>query len=194
MDDGLLGSIQHLGNMVEITAVIEVIAQDKVLEIAITIELLIIVVSNWEETGLILSPQHRNAITPEVTARHGNDMTGGIIHHSAHNIAQSAVYISTCMMKLIYRQETIIKLLVTYFLHAISKSSMGANQDIAFILMEEFLKAYCLLFLVGSITKIIPLRHLPVGKEAILHQVSVLEGAADTLFRHSHHHLLVTVC
>ena len=120
MDDGLLGSIQHLGNMVEITAVIEVIAQDEVLEIAITVELLIIVVGYREETGLILCPQHRNAITSEVTARHGNNMTGGIIHHPAHNIAQSAVHISTSMMELIYRQEAIIKLLVTYFLHAVS--------------------------------------------------------------------------
>ena len=120
MNDGLLGSIQHLGNMVEITAVIEVIAQDEVLEIAITVELLIIVVGYGEETGLILSPQHRNTITSEVTTRHGNDMTGGIVHHPAHDIAQSAVHISTCMMKLIYRQETIIKLLVAYFLHAVS--------------------------------------------------------------------------
>ena len=120
MDDGLLGSIQHLGDMVEITAVIEVIAQDQVLEIAITVELLIIVVGYREETGLILCPQYRNAIASEVTARHGNNMTGGIIHHPAHNIAQSAVHISTCMMKLIYRQEAIIKLLVTYFLHAVS--------------------------------------------------------------------------
>ena len=95
MNDGLLGSIQHLGNMVEITAVIEVIAQDEVLEIAITVELLIIVVGYREETGLILSPQHRNAIATEVTARHGNDMTGGIVHHPAHDIAQSAVHIST---------------------------------------------------------------------------------------------------
>ena len=120
MDDGLLGSIQHLGNMVEITAVIEVIAQDEVLEIAITVELLIIVVGYREETGLIFCPQYRNTIASEVTARHGNNMTGGIIHHPAHNIAQSAVHISTCMMKLIYRQEAIIKLLVTYFLHAVS--------------------------------------------------------------------------
>ena len=120
MDDGLLGSIQHLGDMVEITAVIEVIAQDEVLEIAITVELLIIVVGYREETGLILCPQHRYAIATEVTARHGNNMTGGIIHHPAHNIAQSAVHISTSMMELIYRQEAIIKLLVTYFLHAVS--------------------------------------------------------------------------
>ena len=193
MNDGLLGSIQHLGNMVEITAVIEVIAQDEVLEIAITVELLIIVIGYREETGLILSPQHRNAIATEVTASHGNDMTGGIVHHPSHNITQSAVYISTCMMKLIYRQETIIKLLVAYFLHAVSECSMGANQNIVFILMEEFLKAYCLLFLVGSIAKVILLRHPPIGKEAILHQVSILERAADTLFWHSHHHLLDTL-
>ena len=120
-------------------------------------------------------------------------MTGGIVHHSAHDIAQSAVHISTCMMKLIYRQETIIKLLVAYFLHAVSESGMGANQDIVFILMEEFLKAYCLLFLVGSIAKVILLRYPPVGEEAILHQVGVLERAADTLFRHSHHYLLDTL-
>ena len=120
MDDGLLGSIQHLGDMVEITAVIEVIAQDEVLEIAITVELLIIVVGYREETGLILCPQYRNTIASEVTARHGNNMTGGIIHHPAHDVAQSAVHISTCMMKLIYRQEAIVKLLVTYFLHAVS--------------------------------------------------------------------------
>ena len=99
---------------------IEVIAQDEVLEIAITVELLIIVVSNREETGLILCPQHRNTITSEVTARHGNNMTGGIIHHPAHDVAQSTVHISTSMMELIYRQEAIIKLLVTYFLHAVS--------------------------------------------------------------------------
>ena len=67
---------------------------------------------------------------------------------------------------------------------------MGANQDIVFILMEEIFKAFRLLFLVVSIAKIILLRYPPVGEEAILHQVGVLERAADTLLWHSHHYLL----
>ena len=67
---------------------------------------------------------------------------------------------------------------------------MGTNQDIVFILMEEIFKAYRLIFLVFSIAKIILLRHPPIGEEAILHQVGVLERATDTLLRYSHYYLL----
>ena len=61
--------------MVEIRAMIEVIAQHEVLQIAIAVELLIIVIGDGIEAVLVLHPEHRNAVASEVAARHGYDVS-----------------------------------------------------------------------------------------------------------------------
>ena len=53
MDDGLLRCVQHLLDVLQIRAVIEVVAQHEVLQILIAIQLLIVVIGDGIETGFI---------------------------------------------------------------------------------------------------------------------------------------------
>lgn len=61
-------------NMVQIRTMIEVVAQYQILQVLIAIQLLIIIIGNGKEFGLILSPEHRYSIATKITARHGYNM------------------------------------------------------------------------------------------------------------------------
>ena len=120
VDDGLTVSIKHLADMVEIRAFIEVIAQHKILQILVAIELLIVVVAHGTEACLVLCTKHRNTIATEIAACHGYNMPSRVVHHTADCIAQSAVCISTSMVKLVNSQQTVVPVLIIQFLHGIT--------------------------------------------------------------------------
>ena len=75
VDDGFLVCIKHLTDVIQIRAMIEVVAKNKILQILIAIQLLIVIISNRKELGFILWPQNWYAITTKITTRHSDDMT-----------------------------------------------------------------------------------------------------------------------
>ena len=87
VDDGLFPRVKHFAYMVQVRAMIEVVAQHEILQILIAIQLLVIVIGDGTESGFILCPEHRDAVATEVTARHGHDMPSRVVHHPAHHIA-----------------------------------------------------------------------------------------------------------
>ena len=88
VDDGFLMRIKHLANMVQIRAMIEVVAKNKILQILIAIQLLIIVIGYRKEPRFVLSPQNGYAITAEIRASHGYYMSCRVVHHPADHITQ----------------------------------------------------------------------------------------------------------
>ena len=190
VDDGLLRRVQHLVDVVQVVATIEVIAQHQVFQILVAIQLLIVVVSHGIEPRLILLPQHGDAVTSEVRARHGDNMARRVVHHPSDHIAQIRRCIGTCVVKLVNRQQHIVKAVIREFLHAVAQRGMGTHQHLRCILSKELQEASLLVPLVLHVAQVIVGRHPPVGKEAMLPQVRVLERASDALFGHRHHHLL----
>ena len=190
VDDGLLRGVEYLGDVVEVTAVVEVVAQHEVLEIAVAVELLVVVVGDGMEARLVFGSQYGDAVATEVAAGHCHDVSRGVVHHAAHDVAQSAVCVGTGMVELVYCQEAVVELLVAYFLHAVAQGGMGADQNLCLVLLEELYKPLRLVALVAGIAEIEVWGYSPVGKEAVLHQVGVLEGPADAFLGYCHHHFL----
>ena len=193
MDDGLLRGVEHFANMVQIRSVIEVVAQDQILQILVTVQLLIIIVGNGIELRFILSPQYWYAVASEVRTCHRYDMSGRIVHHPAHHIAQVRVGICAGMVELVNRQQHMIERIVVQFLHTVTQGGMGTDQYLRPVILEELQEASFLIRFVLHIRQIEIGRHDPVGKEAAIHQIGILKRSADTLLRHSHHHLLNTL-
>ena len=190
MDDGFLRGVQHLTDMVQIVAMIEMITQHQVFQILVAVQLLIVVIGNGIEPGLVLYSQHGYAVAAEVRTRHRHDMPRRVVHHASHHITQIRVGISRGMVKFIDSQERVVEVLVRYLLHAIAQRGVGTHQNLCSRLTEEFYEAAFLVFLVLHIRQVEVGSHLPVGKESVGPQFRVLKRAPDALFRHRHHHLL----
>ena len=151
VDDGLAMGVQHLADMVEIYTLIEVITQHKILQILVAIELLIVVVAYGIEACLVLCTKHRNTIATEIAACHGYNMPGRVVHHTADCIAQSAVCISTGMVKLVNSQQTVVPVLIIQFLHGIAQCGMGTHQHLRFCFFaHELTKASSLVAFIAS--------------------------------------------
>ena len=188
MDNGLLRGVQHFTDVVQIVSMIEVITQHQILQIPIAIQLLIVVIGDRMESGLVLHSQHRNTIATKVTARHGHDMPCGVVHHASHHIAKVRVGISRGMVELINGQQCVVEVLIRDFLHAVAQRGVGTHQDLRALLMEEFDEAPLLVLLVLHVRQVEVGCHLPVSEEALWHQPCVLKRASNALFRHGHHH------
>ena len=75
MYDRLLSCVEHFSYMIQIRAMIEVITQNKIFEVFVAIQLLVIVIGNGIELGFVLCSEYRDAVTSEVTACHCHDMS-----------------------------------------------------------------------------------------------------------------------
>ena len=90
--------------MIQITPLVEMVAKQQVFQVSVAIELLIIVVGDRKKTGLILLPQHRQTITPEIATGHSHDVSRGVVHHPSHHIAQVRLRICAGVVKLVNGQ------------------------------------------------------------------------------------------
>ena len=90
--------------MIQITSLVEMVAKQQVFQVSIAIELLIIVVGDRKETGLILLPQHGQSVTSEIATGHSHDVSRGVIHHPSYHIAQVRLRICAGVVKLINGQ------------------------------------------------------------------------------------------
>ena len=90
--------------MIQITSLVEMVAKQQVFQVPIAIELLIIVVGDRKETGLILLPQHGQTVTPEIATGHGHDVSRGVVHHPSYHIAQVRLRICAGVVKLVNGQ------------------------------------------------------------------------------------------
>ena len=61
--------------MIQVRTMIEMVAQHKVLQILVAVQLLIVVIGNRIESCFVLHPQDRYSVASEVTARHSHDMS-----------------------------------------------------------------------------------------------------------------------
>ena len=175
VDNGFLGCIKNLANMIQIRTMIEVITQYQILQILIAIQLLIIIIGNGEESGFILCPQHWNAITTEVTSSHGYNVSCRVVHHSAHHIAQIRIGICTGMVELIDGQQYIIESIVAQFLGSITQGGMGTNKYLSSVVLEELLETSLFILLVLYVCQIEIRWYFPIGKESSTYQIGVLE-------------------
>src|SRR5690606_26001363 len=74
MNDGLLGGIEDIEDVIDVGPTVEEVADVKLLEILVPVQLLVIRVGDGIELRLILRCEYGLGIATEVGASHGNDV------------------------------------------------------------------------------------------------------------------------
>ena len=126
------------------------ITKNKILQIPVSVKLLIVIVCNRIELSLILSPEHRYAVTTEVAACHGNYMSRRVAYYPSHYISKSGICISTRMMELINGKKTIVEFAVIEVLHSITQRGMSTHKYPGSTVSEELDKPVCLVLLIST--------------------------------------------
>ena len=80
MNDGLLVEIKYLAKRLEITSLIEVVADPKALQILVAVELFIVGVGHLRELCFVLFIKDSHGVATEIGPRHGNDVSLGLRH------------------------------------------------------------------------------------------------------------------
>ena len=74
VDDGLLGRVEHLEDVIDVRAAVEEIADVELLEVFVAVELLVVGVGDGVELRLVLRGEHGLGVAPEIGAGHGDDV------------------------------------------------------------------------------------------------------------------------
>jgi hypothetical protein len=74
VDDGLLGRVEDVEDVVDVRPAVEEVADVELLEVLVAVELLVIRVGDGIELRFVLWDQHGLGVAPEVGAGHGDDV------------------------------------------------------------------------------------------------------------------------
>src|SRR5690625_2443435 len=129
MDDGFLGWIKYLENIVSVGAGIEVVTDIQILKVFVAVELLVIGISHRIEARLVLRGKHRFRITPKVRTRHGHDMHLVTANQLTQVGTQLVVRVGGYVVKLIHRNQPIIESSNAKLFDSKTEGGMGTHQN-----------------------------------------------------------------
>ena len=194
MNDGLLVEIKYLAKRLEITSLIEVVADPKALQILVAVELFIVGVGHLRELCFVLFIKDSHGVATEIGPRHGNDVSLGLRHERMDCLAHDVRIIGRRMVELVNGNNGLIKLVRQLdLLKGKAEGRMRADQVMRVRVLHEL---HDLIDLAGIArrTQVVLRIHMPVGEEAECRQVGVLKGTADGHFRHSHKDCVPNSC
>ena len=128
--DSLLGRIQNLEDVVRIGPGIEEIPDVERLEVFVTIQLLIVGIGEGIELCLIFGRQNGFCIAAEIGPGHRNQMHLVARDQCAQMRAQLVIRVGRDVVKLVYRDEPIIKRFNPELVHGEPKGRVGADQNL----------------------------------------------------------------
>lgn len=108
------------------------IAENQILQICITVQLLIIIVSYGVKPCFVFRAKHRHTIPSEIRACHGDNVSVCMVHYTAYDVAQSGVCIGTGVVKLINGKQTVVEGVIRQLTGGITQRGMSAKQYLCF--------------------------------------------------------------
>ena len=180
VDDGLLGRVEHLQDVVDIRAAIEEVADVEALEVLVAVELLVVGVGDGVELGLVLRSQYRLGVAAEVRPGHGDNMGAVAGYELAEMRAQLVVGVGGDVVEFVDGNQPVVESLDAVLIDGEAKRRVRADQHLV-ITRQEYpdgldLPAIVTAWRVAEV----PLRvDAPICPEAELRERLVHEGAAD---------------
>ena len=130
VQDGLFRRVQHLQDVVGITAGIKEITNVQPLQPLIAVELFVIGIGHGIELALVIGRQHGLGVTPEIAAGHGDNMHPVTRDHRAQMRAQLVVGVGRDVVEFVHRDQPIIERLDTILFDGEPEGGVGADQNL----------------------------------------------------------------
>ncbi len=130
MNDGFLGGVEHLENVIHKGAAVEEVTDVESLEVLVAVELFVVRVSDGLELRFVSRGEHSLCVATEVGAGHRNDVRTAPGDELTQVRTELVVGVRRNVVELVHGDKPVVELLHAVGIDREAKSRMGADQHL----------------------------------------------------------------
>src|SRR5690606_35762578 len=128
VDDGLLGGIEDIEDVINIGAAVEEVADVELLEVFVAVELFVVGVGDGIELGFVLRSKDGLRVAPEVGASHSDDVRLVPSNELPQMLTKLVVWVSRNMMELIDGDQAVVERFYAVSIDREAEGRVSADQ------------------------------------------------------------------